>query len=87
MPIQQVCRDRQRMLAVGRAHATAARQVSWDAVPAHHPLDPLAADTLAFGTQFGVDTRCPLSAPVAGMNPPDIAQQLAMGDLARAFRP
>jgi hypothetical protein len=75
------------MLAVGRAHAIAARHVSPDAMPAHHPLDPLAADTLALGTQFGVDTRRPISAPVVGMNPPDIAQQLAIGDLARALWP
>ena len=54
-------------------------------MPAHHPLDPLAADTLACGTQLGVDTRPPISAPVLGMNPPDIARQFAIGDLARAF--
>jgi hypothetical protein len=41
----------------------------------------------ARGTQFGVDTRPPISAPVLGMNPPDIARQFAIGDLARAFRP
>src|SRR3954463_9530247 len=29
----------------------------------------------------------PISAPVLGMNPPDIAQQFAIGGLARAFRP
>jgi hypothetical protein len=29
----------------------------------------------------------PLSAPVLGMNPPDIARQFAIGDLARAFQP
>ena len=56
-------------------------------MPAHHPLDPLAADTLARGTQFGMDTRRPISAPVLGMNPPDIARQFAIGDLARAFWP
>jgi len=87
IPIQQVFRDRQRMLAVGRAHAIAAWRVSPDAVPVHHPLDPLAADTLALSAQFGVDTRCPIPAPMIGVNPPDIAQPLAIGDLARAFRP
>ncbi len=87
IPIQQVGRDRQGMLAVGRAHAIAARRVSPDAMPAHHPLDPLAADGLALGTQLGMNTRCPISAPVLGMNPPDIAQQFAIGDLARAFWP
>jgi hypothetical protein len=56
-------------------------------MPAHHPLDPLAADALARGTQFGVDTRPPIPSPVLGMNPPDIARQFAIGDLARAFRP
>jgi hypothetical protein len=87
IPIQQGGCDRQGMLAVGRTHAIAALRVSPDAVPAHHPLDPLAADTLAVGTQFGVDTRCPLSAPVLGMNPSDIDQQLTIGDLAPAFWP
>jgi hypothetical protein len=29
----------------------------------------------------------PTSAPVIGMNPPDIAQQLAIGDPARTLRP
>jgi hypothetical protein len=48
--------------------------VSPDAVPAHHPLDPFAADTLALGTQFGVDARRPIAALVISMNPPDIAQ-------------
>ena len=67
--------------------AIAAWRVSPDTVPAHHPLDPLAADTLALGTQLGVDARCPVAAPVISMNPPDIAQQLAIGDLARALRP
>src|SRR6476469_4178348 len=48
------------MLAVGGAHTRARRHVSPEAMPAHHPLDPLAADTLARGTQFGVDTRPPI---------------------------
>jgi hypothetical protein len=56
-------------------------------VPVHHLLDPLAADTLALGTQFGMDARCPIPAPVIGINPPDIGQQFAIGDLARALRP
>src|SRR6476659_7535862 len=45
------------MLAVGGAHTRAGRHVSPDAMLAHYPLDPLAADTLARGTQFGVDFR------------------------------
>ena len=65
----------------------AARHLRPNAMPAHDPLDPLAADALAGGTQFGMNTRRPISAPVVGMNPPDIAQQLAIGDLARALRP
>ena len=56
-------------------------------MPAHHPLDPLAADTLARGTQLGMNTWCPIPAPVLGMNPSDIARQFAIGDLARALRP
>jgi hypothetical protein len=34
-----------------------------------------------------MNTRRPIAAPVLGINPPDVAQQLAIGDLARAFRP
>src|SRR4051812_36330172 len=75
------------MLAVGRAHTIAAWCLGPDAVPAHHPFDPLAADALARGTQFGMNTWCPIAASMGGMNPPDIAQQLAIGDLARAFWP
>src|SRR3954447_17297452 len=54
------------MLAVGGAHTRARRHVSPDAMPAHHPLDPLAADTVARGTQLGVDARPPISPPVLG---------------------
>src|SRR3979411_2503857 len=85
IPIQQVGGYRQVMLAVGRAYAIAAWRVSPDAVLAHHPLDPLAADGLALGTQLGMNTRCPISAAVLRMNPPDIDQQLAIGDLAQAL--
>jgi hypothetical protein len=48
------------MLAVGCAHTVAAWRVSPDAVPAHDLLDPLAADTLTFGTQLGMNTWCPI---------------------------
>ena len=75
------------MLAVGCTNTIAAWRVSPDAVPAHHPLDPLAADDLALGAQLGMNSRCPISAPVISMNPPDIDQKLAIGDLARAFWP
>src|SRR4051812_21233042 len=75
------------MFAIGRAHTIAAWRVSSDAVPVHHPLDPLAADGLTLSTQLGVDTRCPIPTPVVSMNPPDIGQQLAIGDLARTLRP
>jgi hypothetical protein len=75
------------MLAVGRAYAITARHPSPDAMPAHDPLHPFAAGGPAFGTQLGMDARPPISAPVVGMNPPDIAQQFAIGDLARAFWP
>jgi hypothetical protein len=75
------------MLAVGCANTIPAWRVSPDAVPVPHPLDPLAADDLALGAQLGMNSRYPISAPVLGMNPPDIDQQLAIGDLARAFWP
>jgi hypothetical protein len=42
---------------------------------------------LAFGTQLGMDARRPISFPVVSMNPLDIAQELTIGDLARALRP
>jgi len=58
-----------------------------DAMPAHHPLDPFAADVPAFGTPLGRDARCPIAAPMVGVNRSDFAQQLAIGDLARALRP
>src|SRR4051794_31892056 len=88
IPIEQVGRDRQRMLAVGRAHAIAARYVSPDAMPAHDPLDPLATDTLALGTQFGVDTRRPHIGPGARHEP--AGYRAAVRDWrsrARAFWP
>jgi hypothetical protein len=44
-----------------------------------HSLDPLAADGLVLGMQFGVDARCPVSAPVLHVNPPDIAWQFTLG--------
>ena len=42
--IQQVWRHRQGMLSVGRAHAIAAWRSSPEAMLAHHPFDPFAAD-------------------------------------------
>jgi hypothetical protein len=54
---------------------------------AHHPLDRLAADGLALGAQFGMDARGSVSFPVPGMDPPDVDQQRAIGDLAWAVRP
>src|SRR6266851_2873468 len=75
------------MLAVGRAHAVAARGLSPDAMATHHALDPLAAHGLPFGTQLGMDVRRAVSSPMVSMNPLDIAQEFTMGDLARALRP
>src|SRR5262244_2291706 len=82
-----ICRHRQRMLAVGCAHAIAARRPRPDTMLAHDPFDPLAADGLACGAQFGMDARRSVSFLVLCMNPPDIGQQIAIGDLARAVRP
>jgi len=43
-------------------------------VPAHQPLDPLAADDLALSPQLSMNARRAISLPVAGMNPLDIAR-------------
>jgi hypothetical protein len=64
-----------------------ARRPSPDTMLAHDPFDPLAADGLTLGAQFGVDARRSVSFLVLCMNPPDIGQQIAIGDLARAVRP
>jgi hypothetical protein len=61
--------------------------VSEAAMLAHDPFDPLARDGLALGAPFGTDARRAVSLPVLRMNPPDIDQQLAIGDRARALRP
>jgi len=53
----------------------------------HEPRDPLAADGLALGAQFDVNAWCSVSFPVLRMDPLDVGQQLAVGDLARALRP
>jgi hypothetical protein len=55
--IAPVCRDRQGMLAVGRAHAIMARGSSPDTILAHHPFDLLAADGLALGPRLGLEAR------------------------------
>ena len=75
------------MLAVGCAHAIAARGPRPDTVLAHVPFDPLAADGLALGAQFGVDARPSVSFPVLRMDPPDVDQQRTIGDLPWAVRP
>ena len=75
------------MLAVGCAQAIGARRPSPQTVLAHDPFDPLAADGLTRGAQFGVDARRSVSFLVLHMNPPDIGQQITIGDLARAVRP
>jgi hypothetical protein len=49
---------------------------------AHDPFDPLAANGLALGAQFGVDARRSVSFPMLRMDPPDVGQQRAIGDLA-----
>jgi hypothetical protein len=54
---------------------------------AHHPLDPLAADSLALGPQLGMDARRTVSFSIVGMKPLDIAQEFTIGDLAWALRP
>jgi hypothetical protein len=51
-------------------------------VLAHDPFDPLAADGLALGAQFGVDARRSVSFPVLRVDPPDVDQQRAIGDIA-----
>jgi hypothetical protein len=56
-------------------------------VPTHEPCDPLAADGVALSAQFGVNARRTVAFPVLRMDPPDLGQQLAVGDLARALRP
>jgi hypothetical protein len=53
----------------------------------HEPRDPLAAGGMTLGAQFGVNARCSVSFPVLRMDPPDVGQQLAVGDLVRALRP
>jgi Helix-turn-helix domain len=53
--IQQVCRHREGMLAVGCAHAIAARRPSPETVLAHDPLDPLTADGLTLGSKVGIE--------------------------------
>ena len=82
-----VCRHREGMLAVGCAHAIAARRPCPDTVLAHDPFDPLAADGLTLGPQFGVDARRSVSFPVLRMDPPDVDQQRTIGDLPWAVRP
>ena len=56
-------------------------------MPAHDPLDPLAVDDPALGTQLGMNTWCPIPAPMVSMNPPDIGQQFTISGVARALRP
>ena len=56
-------------------------------MPAHHPLDPLAADGLSFGAPLGMSARRAVSSSVASMDPLDIAQQRTIGGPARALRP
>lgn len=76
----------QGMPAVGRADPTAPRHPRPNAGFAHHPLDPLAADGAALGARFGAEARRPVSAPMAGGNPPDIGRQPAVGNLAQTLR-
>ena len=52
-------------------------------MPAHDPLDPLAVDDPALGTQLGMNTWCPIPAPMVSMNPPDIGQQFTISGVAR----
>jgi hypothetical protein len=85
--LEEVCRHGEGMLAVGCAHAIAARRPRPETVLAHDPLDPLAADDLTLGSQFGVDARRSVSFVVLRMDPPDVGQQIAIGDLAGAVGP
>jgi hypothetical protein len=70
--LKQICRHWQAMLAVGCAHAIAARRACPDTVLAYDPFDPLAADGLARAAQFGMDARRSVSFLVLRMDPPDI---------------
>jgi hypothetical protein len=51
-----------------------------EAMPALHPLDPLAADGLALGTQLGMDAWRIIGVP-GGEH-----EELTIGDLARVLR-
>jgi hypothetical protein len=64
-----------------------ARRPRLDAVLSHDPRDPLSADGMALGAEFGVNARRSISFPVLRMDPSDVDQQLAVGDLARTHRP
>jgi hypothetical protein len=68
-------------------YSIAARSPRPDTVLAHDPFDPLAADDLTLGPQFGVDARRSVSFPVLRMDPPDVDQQRTIGDLPWAVRP
>ncbi len=85
--VQHVFRHGQGMLAVGCADPIAPRRSRPNAVLAHEPCDPLSADGMTLGAEFGVNARRSVSFPVLRMDPPDVDQQLAVGDLARALRP
>src|SRR5204862_7721969 len=64
-----------------------ARRPSPETVLAHDPFDPLAANGVALGSQFGVDARRAVSFLVLRMDPPEVDQQRTIGDLAWAHRP
>jgi hypothetical protein len=48
-------------------------------MPAHQPLDPAAADPVAFSAQGRMPARAAIAALMAGVEPMHLAQQAPVG--------
>jgi hypothetical protein len=85
--VEPVRSDRQIVMAVGGAYSESPRRYCPDAVMTHETFDAATARRVSLRAQGRVDPGRAISPAMRGMNPPDLGQQDAIGNLAWAFGP
>src|SRR4029077_11804262 len=86
VPLDQVCRDREVVTAVGGSHPTWPRHDGANAVTAHQSLDAAAAHSAALGPQFGMDARAAVASACVAVDPFDVVDERTIGGGSPALR-
>src|SRR5216684_6573967 len=84
--VEQVRGDREVVPAIGRPHPPGPCHDGANAVMAHQPLDAATAHPAALGLQLGMDTRTAVASVCVAMDPPDVVDEVTIGDGSSALR-